>query len=751
MLYMENKGAKWLSEQQRLTIVLEEIRRQQNQNAYYLTRFESDSVKTQREMWQDVGAVAIANGLDQITDFMQYIQSSKTHRQNFALTQRVAAKLTKMLASPYFGRIDFLEAGESEPERCYIGISNLVSVDGHFLIYDWRAPIAGMFYDGEMGETGYDCPAGRINGRLLLKRQYKIEEGVLIYLFDSDLRIEDALLQDLLRLNTSQTMKAIVTSIQREQNQVIRNEAYPFLLVEGHAGSGKTSVALHRIAYLLYKHREHMTSQNIVIFSPNAVFSDYIANVLPELGEENMQQATFQEVMHTTLAMPFPLEGYGQMLVKVFENREEDADDMRIKSIAFKASLAFEMCLKAYAAELTTDRVQLFKDLCIDDSVIMSAEAMRSLYLDAYGRMPLVQRLDKLSARMHFLLAPYEAAATSAIAKKLEAEGGFFSQETLHRRSQALVKEKMAAVYEAIVHMTQFDLTAAYTHFIENLTNRTDYPLNNTHWDRTLLEKLSRYTLENIQANLYYYEDQLALFYLKSAVGDVRIQSGIRHVIIDEAQDYLPLQFEILKRMFEKAKMTILGDLNQSIHPFMQLGDYAHIERIFPREMTCRLHLNKCYRSTVEITTFARGILNRTDTGEYVQRHGEAVDCIKMETIEETAAKLAEAARHYGAEGYRSIGILTKTLNEAERLYAALSIKISCHAVITEEDTFVNDITVMPAYLAKGLEFDVVLIHDAGKAHYGKETDRLLLYTACTRALHVLKLYYTGELSPLLR
>ncbi|MGE5677973.1 MAG: HelD family protein, partial [Pseudomonadota bacterium] len=291
------KNYEWIKENEWLEIVLAEARKQLDEKRESSERLKTENIQAQRELWQDVGSISIENNLDQLVDFMAFIDLMKRQKRTYRFTKKLEEKYEKLVLSPYFGRIDFLENGDERAEKHYIGTANLVNDSYDILVYDWRAPVSGMFYDYEIGEASYKCPEGIVNGQVTLKRQYKVNNGKIEYMFDSSLKIDDEILQEVLSKSTDSRMRTIVTSIQREQNQVIRNEEHKNLVVQGPAGSGKTSIALHRVAYLLYKHRDKVAPQNIIIFSPNQIFNDYISNVLPQLGEDNMLQTTFKEYM----------------------------------------------------------------------------------------------------------------------------------------------------------------------------------------------------------------------------------------------------------------------------------------------------------------------------------------------------------------------------------------------------------------------------------------------------------------------
>ena len=740
MIYLNKNNTEWVSEKEWLEKVLAEIRKQLDEKRNYKERFRKDYMETHKEMWDDIGSVSISNGLDQVVDFMQFINSTKMQKRSHEFTRKLEEKYEQMLSSPYFGRMDFIENNDDEVEKFYIGISNLINEEYDFLVYDWRAPVSSMFYEYEIGKAKYECPEGIINGKINLKRQYKINNGKVEYMFDSDINIEDDVLQEILGKSTDNKMKAIVTTIQREQNQVIRNEEYKNLIVQGPAGSGKTSVALHRIAYLLYKHREKIKPQNIVIFSPNDIFNDYISNVLPQLGEENMYQTTFKDYMNTSLGTEFKKEDYGQMMEYIFGHKDLYNYETRIKNIKFKSSLEFINILKEYLSYLEK-KDRNFKDIMIKDKLIISSKEIKELFYKDYASLPLKRRLQKIKNRIQFLMEPYEKELIEEVANELLNSDSTMTKKEIMNRSRSIVRNQIINVYNEINRITRFDLLYIYRKLFEKLDN---------FYKGSNIKEIKYYTLKNLKYKKLNYEDQIALLYLKGAMGDLPGTSEIKYVIIDEAQDYTPLQYEILNNLFKSANMTILGDLQQSINPYMNLGSYNNIAHIFPKDNTCLINLTKSYRSTMEITKFARRILNKEITDEYVERRGEEPVIFSLPTEEAIKEKLLEDIKVHKEKGYKSIGIITRTVKEAKEVYSFLKDKAPVKAILKDNDEYVSGIVVIPAYLAKGLEFDVALIYNAGDKNYNCEEERLLLYTACTRALHVLAIYYSGEITPLL-
>ncbi len=736
------------NENEWLQQVLKEVKKQFDEKRDMKERFKSNAIETQKQLWQDVGSLSIENGLEQVVDFMEFIDTMKIQKRRHEFTKKLQEKYERMLVSPYFGRIDFLEAGDEKAEKYYIGISNLVDDNYDILIYDWRAPVSSMFYDYEIGEARYECPEGIVDGKLTLKRQYKINNGEIEYMFDSNLKIDDEILQGILSKSTDSKMKAIVTTIQREQNKVIRNEEYKNLIVQGPAGSGKTSVALHRIAYLLYKHRDKISARNILIFSPNEIFNDYISNVLPQLGEDNMNQTTFKEYMHSALGNKFVKENYSQMMEYILNTKKESDYQSRVSSIKYKASLEFMKVLKKYMAYVEKAERNL-KDIIFRNKLVISAKELQQLFSNDYMQFPLKRRLQKIRERILFLLEYYEKQRMEEVATELENTGDYISKVEIKELSINSVRNEMKDIYYEVDKMTEFDLAEIYKKLFENLELFCEE--SNNKFPKGEIEKIKCYTLDNINRRILNYEDQPPLLYLKGVLGDLPKTSEIKYVIIDEAQDYTPLQYEILYQLFKSAKITMLGDLNQSINPYMNVGNYNNISGIFPEDNTCIINLTKSYRSTKEITAFSRKLLNIETSAEYVERNGDEPLIVGFQSEQAIKDRLIEDIKNYKEKGYNSIGIITRTAGEADEVYGFLKDRTHVKAIMKDDDEFINDTLVIPSYLAKGLEFDVVLIYNVSDENYACEEERLLLYTACTRALHVLCVYYSGKCTPLLK
>jgi len=730
-------------EQVWLDLVLQEANAQYGEATERDDALKDDAVETQRDLWEDLGSIASSDGLDKLVDFLEYINVMKKQKRSHGIIEAQKTKLEKILRSPYFGRIDFRTLQQTAVKPYYIGTFSLITDDNRVLVYDWRAPVSGMFYDDEIGKASFTTPGGLVEGELTHKRQYKIENGKIAYHFDSSVKIDDEMLQQILAGHADGRMRSIVTTIQREQNRAIRNESYRHLIVQGAAGSGKTSVALHRIAYLLFRHRDTITADNIIVFSPNPVFSDYISNVLPELGEQNMLQTTFETFLSGALAAKGKRERYYDLMEYLFSAQLQPGYAARIASLRMKSSPAFRDAIKAYAGNLAAQQMRFAPLVCAGKTIASSAE-IGHLFAYDYASLPYLARFAKLRARMDYLLDTYEEGRAAQIADSITAAEGFIDRGELKRRSRAQAKQESQSARSNAAMMTEVTAASVYFNFLEELCDHLpDLPTEDC-------TAVSSYTRETIRAGHLHYEDQIALLYLQGALGGTQKTARIRYVIIDEAQDYTPLQYECIRLFFAHASITMLGDLDQSITPDLSLGGYKNIASLFPADETLLLRFTKSYRSTAEIIAFAGGILGRESEVDSVGRHGEppAIDNLKSEA--EVTRAIAGDVRAWIAQGHASIGILTETEAEAKALHHALKENIDVHAILGGEDEFPRGAIVLPAYLAKGLEFDAVVLANAGGGHYAAESERLLLYTACTRALHALKVYCVGAPSPFL-
>lgn len=608
----------------------------------------------------------------------------QVHANEEKLSKR--KRLTKMLESPFFGRVDFRYDGEEESETFYIGIGNFAPRAGmRPLIYDWRAPVSGLFYDYDRGPAAYDAPGGRMEGEITSKWQYKIKNGHMIYGFESDTKIDDEILKQELGSGGDVQLKNIVRTIQKEQNAIIRNTEDRILAIQGAAGSGKTSVALHRIAYLLYHDRENLKAANILILSPNNAFSDYISHILPELGEEHIQE------------MSFDLFAYKEL--KEVANDCEDRYDYLEKKMKFqdseweirfkeKQSASFIGQMEGFLAMLEEDLVNIrsftFKGFDKTEEEIIH------LFYFKFQTVPLLARMD---AVMEYLIDEYE---------------------TL--RGKNISEEDMEALRETFQKMyVTTDLYEIYGWLLKDC----GYPeLSNAEYERRKLE----------------YEDVFPMLYLKYRLKGSRKHKNIKHLVIDEMQDYSYLQYSILSMLFH-CRMTILGDRAQTMDSECQ-DVTKFLPKIFGRKIR-KIVMNKSYRNTLEIAEYAERI--RGGEGlELFQRHGKEVEEFHGLSMEEMLENIEKQVKSSYAQ-YETAAVITMNESDAYDIYRLLK---NCQLPVSymDRDTsvFKKGMTVTTFYLAKGLEFDQVF------AVLGRETNPLYKqakYISATRALHELYVY----------
>ena len=608
----------------------------------------------------------------------------QVHANEEKLSKR--KRLTKMLESPFFGRVDFRYDGEEESETFYIGIGNFAPRAGmRPLIYDWRAPVSGLFYDYDRGPAAYDAPGGRMEGEVISKWQYKIQNGRMIYGFESDTKIDDEILKQELGSGGDVQLKNIVRTIQKEQNAIIRNTKDRILAIQGAAGSGKTSVALHRIAYLLYHDRENLKAANILILSPNNVFSDYISHILPELGEEHIQE------------MSFDLFAYKEL--KEVANDCEDRYDYLEKKMKFqdseweirfkeKQSASFIGQLEGFLAMLEEDLVNIrsftFKGFHKTEEEIIH------LFYFKFQTVPLLARMD---AVMEYLIDEYE---------------------TL--RGKNISEEDMEALRETFQKMyVTTDLYEIYGWLLKDC----GYPeLSTAEYERRKLE----------------YEDVFPILYLKYRLKGSRKHKNIKHLVIDEMQDYSYLQYSILAMLFN-CRMTILGDRAQTMDSECQ-DVTKFLPKIFGRKIR-KIVMNKSYRNTLEIADYAERI--RGGEGlELFQRHGKEVEEFHGLSMEEMLENIEKQVKSSNAQ-YETAAVITMNESDAYDIYRLLKNRqLPVSYMDRDTSVFKKGMTVTTFYLAKGLEFDQVF------AVPGRETNPLYKqakYISATRALHELYVY----------
>lgn len=595
-------------------------------------------------------------------------------------------RLKKIQGSPFFGSVEFRYDGDEEAEDFYIGIGNFAERTGSRpLIYDWRAPVSGLFYDYDKGEASYEAPGGIMEGEIVSKWQYKIRNNKMIYEFESDVKIDDDILKQELGKNSDVQLKNIVRTIQKEQNAIIRNTKDKIMAIQGAAGSGKTSVALHRIAYLLYHDREHLRSSDVLILSPNSVFSDYISHVLPELGEEHIREMSFDLFAYKELKnIVSDCEDRYDHIEKRIRCRDEEAEER----YHWKQSQDFVGSVEGFLV-LLEDELMNFKKFEYRGFVKTAEEIVELFYLK-FSEHPLLTRME---AVMEYILDEYE---------------------TLYRRS--LTEEEMLWIREWFMGMYEtMDVYAIYNQILEGNGCPT---LPDVPPEQRVLD----------------YEDVYPMLYLKQRLCTMNSHKCIRHLIIDEMQDYSYLQYVILESMFS-CNMTILGDRAQTVDDEPQ-DVLKFLPKIFGKQIR-EIEMNRSYRNTMEIAEYAA---QWTDSGDvkFLERHGKPVKKISVYSEKEGLEEILSHV-NLGQEGFETAAILTMTAEQAKTVYKYIKKqRDDVFYVDRDSSVFKKGITVTTYYLAKGLEFDQVFI-------FGGEEENAFFkqfrYISATRALHELYVY----------
>ena len=608
-------------------------------------------------------------------------------RNNDRITQ--LAKLKRSLKSPYFGRVDFYMGDEASV--IYIGL-NGISEDLNFYVFDWRTPIGSLFYNHNIGPASYKAPAGEVKGEIKLKRQYKIEDGKLVRCFNSDINIDDEYLQEILAQSSGEQMRNIVNTIQAEQNAIIRNQKDRLLIVQGIAGSGKTSVALHRIAYLLYQEK-NLRSSDILIFSPNDVFSKYISNVLPELGESNTMQSTFSAFAQSYLKEYKSVESFTEFVERYYKDPNFSPEAKQ--AIDFKQSDELQFLLDAFIADYRT-RIKVLSGFQVGKRVY-TKEELDSRLQNGPTRMGILDRIDHIA-------------------------------EGICEECRIPISKYKKQVRKLIISKIRMplDMKQIYQMFLNGLNNTTNIEIPKP--NKTRLP----------------YEDLLPYLYIKFGLFGYPKNNGIKHVVIDEAQDYTKLQFAMLAKIFPTSSFTILGDTNQTINPFYKHDTLETVGECFSQPSKY-VELNKTYRSTEEIIDYSNEVLGLNNM--VAVRHAASPVEYKDVATSDIPTNLANDIALLKQKGSKRIAIITKTFDEASRIYEELSTQLPDVSLVTGTlQGNLTNVMIMPSYLSKGLEFDGVIACTDMDNLYG-ENDRNLYYVVCTRAQHNLIVYNQKQLT----
>jgi DNA helicase II / ATP-dependent DNA helicase PcrA len=751
------------NEQTRVNEVGEKLSQATDKLKEHLSGKLEDVIQIRKNFWSDVTvnvddfheAVETAASIKQQSELLSEIERSHISTETRLKTYE------KLKNSPYFGRIDFKEDGVRDQEKIYLGIASYYDEEtSEFLVHDWRAPISSLYYDHSLGKADFIAPSGTITGTLELKRQFIIKNAKIHGMFDTGEAIGDELLQQVLGNQANTQMKSIVATIQKEQNSIIRNTDSDLLIVQGAAGCGKTSAALQRVAYLLYRDRETLQSHHIVLFSPNNMFNSYVANVLPELGEENMEQTTFQAYIDHHLAEDFSVETPFEQMEAILSGNGEAS---RLEGIKFKASVHFLESIHQYVEQLSKSGMQ-FLDVKFRDRTVIRAKQIREYFYSLDDRETIPYRMKQTSRWILDELKKVERRERKKpwVEKEIQfLDKSVYTKlyEQLQKRSKygddsfndLESEQKVLSAYvtriafkslrEPIKHFAFLDMKSLYGKLFQKNNNMQD--------DHEMWMQICNQTLFDLKQNHLANEDATPFLYVKELLIGFQSNAAVRHVFIDEAQDFSPFQFAFIQRIFPRASLTVLGDLNQSIYAHASDDSFSLLQRLLDKKNTETITLTRSYRSTKEIVEITKSLLKDGNTIIPFNRSGEKPSVIKAEGEKQLLEQIESQINSWVNEGHETIAVICRTASESRKVYEILNSKLSARLMINEDAAFQKGIIVIPSYLAKGIEFDAVTIYDA--SGYQDERERKLFYTVCTRAMHELTVFYKGLPCPFIK
>lgn len=679
----------------------------------------------------------------------------------------------KSLVKPYFARVDFAENGNNKLHKLYIGkISLIRDEDQEPIIIDWRAPIATLYYEGRLGDASYKSPDGEICGQIKLKRQFTIEKAKLKEIYDIDITTNDEFLQAALGSSKDKRLKDIVSTIQAEQNKVIRADMWKSLVVQGAAGGGKTTIALHRIAYLLYNYADSVTAKNFMIIAPNRFFLSYISEVLPDLGVENVFQTTFEDFALSIINQNIKIKYSYEKLSYLLNNLNSEYKNAVIKSISsFKSSLNFKNLMNDYIKTLEFNFIPQ-EDFKIDSFTLVKYEDIKELFCQEYKNLPLMHRVNEIKKTLINTLNSNKKPILKEIQTKYDNKIEDARESMVDSTERRKIIIELTDSRDALLVKTKKKFKTAVKDYLSKITllspleyykklfndEKLFLKLTGAYLDKEMAPQVRLETLNNLYDNEVEVEDLAPLMYIKYMTSGISEKLEVRHVVIDEAQDFSPFQLYILKRIIGGNSFTILGDLCQGIYSYRGINDWESVsDNIFGKDNYTMLTLYESYRTTIEIMDAANHVIKflndeNLPPSKPVLRHGEKVKVVEKANSKEIGDEIAAKISLISKEGFKSAAIICKTMEECKQMNTCLKAhNLNIEIITGNENEYNGGIVIIPSYLVKGLEFDVVIIANGSSRSYTTDPlDVKLLYVAMTRPLHKLYIYSVGKKAAML-
>ncbi|KRK61652.1 hypothetical protein C5L30_001908 [Companilactobacillus farciminis] len=744
-------------EQAHLDDVVDKIKKSETKLQEHITVAEED-LKVINDAFDDIhlGVSGDSISMDAALSIHQQQQMLDERNNSWQQSRQRLDILKKLEKTPFFARLDFQEKGEPKKESVYIGLSSFTDEKDHFLVYDWRAPISSIYYDGKLGEVTYQTPDGEQSVDLFLKRQFLVEDGKIKAYFDTQETIGDQMLLEVLDGKSSTHMKGIVKTIQTEQNKIIRDTKSKLLFVQGAAGSGKTSAILQRIAFLLYRYRGTLTSSQVVMFSPNSLFNDYIKDVLPEMGEQNMVQMTYKQF----LARRLP-----NLSVETLSEQFETVVDTQSKNVGkFVSDLEFFKIMTNYS-KLLGQSGMAFKDIKFQDKVFIPKEKIQEIYYSYGPQYNLGNRLDATVDRLVKMLRrkigsemrskwvserienlSKEQLQALYVTADQEFKNGDEERKFLARK---IVTAMMQGVYKYIKQLRFLNVATNYLNFLKAVPKIIDlqkHGITDEQWKKYVTDFIQNFNNKQISMN-----NLSPYLYLYDLVTGKHGELEMKFVFIDEIQDYTPFQLAYMKYKFPRARYTMLGDLNQSIFTKKNSQTLlSEAQSLFDADETRVVQLVHSYRSTKQITDFTKAMLTNGQKIEPFNRNGDLPNLLQAQSEAESVQQVIKQIKANDEHKYTT-AIIAKTLADADQLHKMLSEQgVKSTLIRSENQRLATGTIVLPSFLAKGLEFDAVIMWDASKDKFD-EDEQQLVYTIASRAMHRLTITSIGELSQLLQ
>lgn len=638
---------------------------------------------------------------------------------------------------PYFARIDFTSDIENKQIISYIGKIGVISDKGDIIVTDWRAPIASIYYDGNLGNVKYLVDNDSVSGTLELKRQIIVENGKLISIFDVDSVSDDELLKPYLGANADNRLKNIVASIQTEQNSIIRSNLNKNVIIQGVAGSGKTTVALHRIAYLVYNYSDKVDADQFMVIGPNKFFINYISTVLPDLDVGNAVQCTYEELSKSYINEKFEIEQPTQKLVEYISGKPID------KYSRLKTSMRYKEAIDKFLLDFE-ESIMPKEDFVINNCVVYTKEEVIEIYELNKNLQDITSRVDTtIKVLSNKLKLDYRRQVK--VKQEFEANNTHLNAKECNELKWKTIKniEKGCLTeLKKYLSINNVKVMQLYKTFILNLSKYIE--------DKELLDSdFTVTTLNNMQKKVVQFEDIPALAYIKIILNGIDSYKKYVHVVVDESQDFGTFNFYVLKKLMPNATFSIFGDITQGIYSYRGIYDWDEVKEETFNNNCEIMKLEKSYRTTIEIMETANKISKHLNLGEGkpVIRHGEEVKitrCNKEDKIE----YISKLIQRDLDNGHKSIAIISKTPNESKNIYEKLkAYNFTLDYIVDDNKSYNGGICVLTSYLSKGLEFDSVIITDADETNYSSnnEIDMKLMYVATTRALHNLEIIYEDD------